>query len=102
MSILHCVTAESVIRHIHVNFCHGKPYYTLLRYTFYLPPCFSILNIHRHTPGKQRDLAAPFLPGASLVKKAGELEVVGGQDHSWAEQLSQEDFYCHTGELPLC
>lgn len=54
----------------------------------------------RCIPGRRRDPAAPFLPGPSLVKQAGELDVAGGQDHSLGEPPPQEDCCSYRGASP--
>lgn len=63
--------------------------------------CPTRVQIDRQIPQRQKDLAAPFLPGATLVRQAEGLGMVGGQDHSLADLLSQKDCWSHKEELPL-
>lgn len=63
--------------------------------------CPARVQIDRQIPQRQKDLAAPFLPGATLVRQAEGLGMVGGQDHSLADLLSQKDCWSHKEELPL-
>lgn len=55
----------------------------------------------RQIPGRQKNLAAPFPPEASLVRQAAGLDMVGGQDHSLGVLPSGEDCCSHREELPL-